>query len=94
MRDIKLTPAECQEWLERHIFPRIEERVLMMAQKKVIDYHVMPSNEKGMHECLEGGQCRCEPRCAVQGDSFRLFVHNCHIVKVPPKPKGLLGPGA
>lgn len=64
-----------------------------MAKKASTDYHVMPSNEKGMHE-FDNGQCRCEPRCAVQGEGFRLFVHNCHIVKVPPKPKGLLGPGA
>ena len=67
-----------------------------MARKQALDYHVVPRTERESHE-YDGADCRCEPRCVLEGDGFRLFVHQTHLIDVlkmkrrePPK---LLGPG-
>ena len=67
-----------------------------MARKKtVLDYHVVPRAEHGMHE-LNGHECPCEPRCVLHGEEFRLFLHRTDLIdvtKTTTRPKGLLGPG-
>lgn len=70
---------------------------IVPRKKEIQDYHIVPREEKHAHE-YEGPDCKCEPRCVLMGDGFRIFVHQTHIIDVlkkrpPSAPAGLLGPG-
>jgi len=51
-----------------------------MATIQYKEFHVVPTAEP--NHIIDGGQCFCEPRCVIAHDTFRLFVHNTHQIKI------------
>lgn len=47
------------------------------------DYHIVLRETRDGHE-YNGADCECEPRCVLEGDTFRVFLHNNreHVIEV------------